>query len=121
MKGIWDHISARGVKSILGERAEKVVKLKYSNGKATGVTTAVGRTHNAALIISALDAAGAAVLPQIGTSSAARSWPVAHIKPTEDECNLLRGIPTTNIRDLGFLFEPYPKTKLFKPCPLGIG
>lgn len=121
MKGIWDHILARGVKSILGERAGKVVKLEYSNGKATSVTTADGRTHNADLIISALGAAGAAVLPQIGKSSVARSWSVAHVQLTEDECNLLRGIPTTNIRDLGFFFEPDPRTKLFKLCPLGIG
>ncbi|KAE8369007.1 FAD dependent oxidoreductase [Aspergillus caelatus] len=121
MKGIWVHVSQRGVKSILGERAGKAVRLEYSNGKVTGVTTADGKTHLADLVISALGAHSAELLPQLDKSSIARSWSVAHVQLTEDECNLLRGIPTTNIRDLGFFFEPDPKTKLFKLCPLGIG
>jgi sarcosine oxidase/L-pipecolate oxidase len=121
MKGIWDHISARGVKSILGDHAGKAVRLNYSSGKATSVTTADGKTHRADLIISALGAYGAALLPRLGKSTVARSWSVAHVQLTEDECNLLRGIPTTNVRDLGFFFEPDPKTRLFKLCPLGIG
>ncbi|OJJ42152.1 hypothetical protein ASPZODRAFT_29407 [Penicilliopsis zonata CBS 506.65] len=124
MRGLWEHISKRGVKSVLGEEAGKAVQINYAagnSGRATSVTTADGKTHPADLVISALGAHSAALIPQLGQTSVARCWSVAHVQLTEEECNLLRGIPTTNIRDLGFFFEPDPKTKLFKLCPLGIG
>jgi sarcosine oxidase/L-pipecolate oxidase len=122
MKGIWQHVSARGVKSILGDPAGTVVRLSYSpSGVATHVLTADGKKHDADIIISALGAYGASVISDLGKSSVARCWSVAHVQLTQTECDLLRGIPTTNIRDLGFFFEPDPHTRLFKLCPLGIG
>ncbi|KAI5460694.1 oxygen oxidoreductase [Mariannaea sp. PMI_226] len=122
MKGIWQYVSARGVKSILGEQAGRVIRLSYlPSGLATQVVTADGRTHEADLIISALGAYGASIIPDLAKSSVARCWSVAHVQLTKEECDLLRGIPTTNIRDLGFFFEPDPCTGLFKLCPLGTG
>ncbi|CAK7201534.1 hypothetical protein SEUCBS139899_004240 [Sporothrix eucalyptigena] len=123
LQAVWEHVSARGVRSILGEKAGRAVRLEYteSGGQVTGVVTADGKTHPADLVICALGAHGAALVPQMGANNVARCWSVAHVQLTESECDLLRGLPTTNVRDLGFFFEPDPKTRLFKLCPLGAG
>lgn len=121
LKGLWEHCASRGVKFVLGERRGKVSRLMYAQGKCTGVQTADGKEHPASLTICALGAHGASLLPSLGKSVVARSWSVAHVQLSEEETNYLRGIPTTNVRDLGFFFEPDPKTNLFKLCPLGIG
>ncbi|CAK4030521.1 FAD dependent oxidoreductase [Lecanosticta acicola] len=121
LAGLWEHCARMGVKFVLGEKAGKAVRLVYSGKKVVGVETADGKIHKADLTIVALGAHGASLLPGLGRFVQARSWSVAHVQLTEQECNLLRGIPTTNVRDLGFFFEPDPKTRLFKICPLGIG
>ncbi|KFX97637.1 hypothetical protein V490_02687 [Pseudogymnoascus sp. VKM F-3557] len=122
MKAVWEHCASQGVKFILGEDKGAVVSLNYSGeSKCVGVTTRDGKQHPADLTICAAGAYTASLVPSIGNFTTARCWSVAHVQLTEEEANLLRGIPTTNIRDLGFFFEPDPKTKLFKLCPLGIG
>ena len=121
LKGIWEHCAAIGIRFILGDKAGRAVRLNYSKGKCTGLDTADGRTHTAALTICAAGAHGASLIPGVGKSAVARCWSVAHVQLTETECNYLRGIPTTNVRDLGFFFEPDPRTRLFKLCPLGVG
>lgn len=121
LHGIWLHCASRGVKFILGDSAGRISEILYEGNQATGLQTADGKVHSAELVIVALGAAGATILPSLGKFTVARSWSVAHIQLSEDETNFLRGIPTTNIRDLGFFFEPDPKTRLFKLCPLGIG
>lgn len=121
LKGIWEHCGSIGIKFMLGESAGKVTKLLYSGKKCSGLETADGKRHKAVLTIVALGAHGASLIPGLGKFSVARSWSVAHVQLDEAETNLLRGIPTTNVRDLGFFFEPDPKTRLFKLCPLGIG
>jgi sarcosine oxidase / L-pipecolate oxidase len=119
LKGVWEYLAAHGVKSVLGQRVTELVYA--SDGRCTGVRTADGKVHQADLTVCALGAHGAALLPSLGKFAVARCWSVAHVQLTEDETNLLRGIPTTNIRDLGFFFEPDPKIRLFKICPLGSG
>ncbi len=86
-----------------------------------GVKTADGKRHLADLTICALGAYGASLIPSLGKFTVARCWSVAHVQLSEAETDYLRGIPTTNVRDLGFFFEPDPKTRLFKLCPLGTG
>lgn len=139
MVGIAKHCASKGVKFVQGEEAGKVEELVYSRpetsslepghnnnkdslpSKCTGVRTADGKLHAAALTICALGAHGASLVPALGRFTTARCWSVAHVQLSPDETNLLRGIPTTNVRDLGFFFEPDPTTRLFKLCPLGAG
>lgn len=128
LKGIWEHCASNGIKFVLGEPAGKVVQLVYSKdgtltskGKCTGIKTADGKIHSADLTICTLGAHAASLIPELGKFAVARCWSVAHVQLNEQESNFLRGIPTTNIRDLGFFFEPDPKTLLFKLCPLGVG
>lgn len=140
LKGIWEHCASRGVKFIMGESAGKAVELLYTDATAfpssstgtgpqertekrrcVGVKTADGKRHFAEVTICALGAYGASLIPGLGNFSVARCWSVAHVQLTEAETDYLRGIPTTNVRDLGFFFEPDPKTRLFKLCPLGTG
>jgi sarcosine oxidase/L-pipecolate oxidase len=142
LKGIWEHCASRGVKFVLGESAGKAVNLLYANDDASpasststdkqskehshpsrciGLQTADGKCHFAETTICALGAYSASLIPKIGQFVVARSWSVAHVQLSEAETDYLRGIPTTNIRDLGFFFEPDPKTRLFKLCPLGAG
>lgn len=140
LRGIWEHCVNRGVKFIMGESAGKAVELLYADdaafvssstgsgpqtgkgqGRCVGVQTADGKYHRADLTICALGAYGASLLPSLGRFVVARCWSVAHVQLTEAETDYLRGIPTTNVRDLGFFFEPDPKTRLFKLCPLGTG
>ena len=146
LRGIWEHCANKGVKFILGESAGKVVELLYGDetsdagnaafassstgsgpqagqgqGRCIGAKTADGRDHLADLTICALGAHGASLIPSLGNFVVARCWSVAHVQLTEAESDYLRGIPTTNVRDLGFFFEPDPKTRLFKLCPLGTG
>jgi sarcosine oxidase / L-pipecolate oxidase len=64
---------------------------------------------------------GASLVPQLGNFNVARCWSVAHVQLTPRECDVLRGIPIINARDLGFYFEPDPATRLLKLSPLGVG
>ncbi|KAL1889126.1 hypothetical protein Sste5346_009072 [Sporothrix stenoceras] len=123
--GIAEKLKERGVKFVLGPEAGLVEKLFFEGeGEArrcTGFTTHDGTTHNADLVVCALGAYGAQLVPQVGLFSVARCWSVAHIKLTQDECDVLRGIPVVNSMDLGFFFEPDPATRLLKLTPLGAG
>ncbi|KAK5102622.1 hypothetical protein LTS08_003422 [Lithohypha guttulata] len=124
MKGVHHHLAGRGVKFVLGPENGRVTKLVYDTSKArrcVGVRTADGQEHKATLIVSCLGAYQAELIPDVGKFSVAKSWSVAHVQLTESECDLLRGIPVINVRDLGFFFEPDPATRLLKLCPLGAG
>jgi len=114
--------ASKGVRFLLGETVGKVEAFIYNVcGRCTGVRTADGSTHDAVVTVCALGANAATLVPSIGKFAIARCWSVVHIPLTEDEVNLLRGIPVVNVRDLGFFFEPDPHTRLSKLCPLGGG
>lgn len=125
LHGIFLHCATLGIKFVLGKSAGTVSELVYegqgSARRCTGVRTADGKTHAAARTIVASGAWGASLVPEMGRFVTARSWSVAHIQLTEQECDYLRGLPVINVRDLGFFFEPDPATRLFKLCPLGAG
>ena len=120
---VYKVCAANGVRFLLGQEAAEIVYEKGSGGssRATGVRTKSGALHTAKLVIVALGAATSELVPQTGTQVVAKSWSVAHDKLTDEEASVLKGIPVTYARDLGFMFEPEPGTNLLKLCPMGGG
>lgn len=115
---------AAGVRFFLGEQGavEEIVYVSTVSGrKCAGIRTKNGRFHPSALVIVAAGAGAGRLVPELGTSVVAKSWSVAHVHLTDEETSGLRGIPVTYARDLGFFFEPDPKTNLLKLCPMGGG
>ncbi|KEF55113.1 uncharacterized protein A1O9_08766 [Exophiala aquamarina CBS 119918] len=129
LRGIFTLLVGQGVKFLLGPDEGQVVELlndasagkEGTSRRCTGVRTRGGKLHTAQVTICALGAYGASLVPQLGTFNVARCWSVAHIQLTNSECDILRGLPIVNIRDLGFYFEPDPATRLLKLCHLGAG
>ena len=125
LRGVYRAARSNGVRFFLGEKAGAVEKIMYrnSNGirKSTGVMTQDGRVHPASFVVVAAGAAAHKIIPELGTNVSAKSWSVAHVRLTDDETAALRGIPVVYARDLGFFFEPDPKTNLLKLCPMGGG
>jgi sarcosine oxidase/L-pipecolate oxidase len=125
LRGIYREARKRGVRFFLGEKIGAIEKIVYEgNGKrrkSTGVQTKAGRFHAAKVVVVTVGAAAHKIVPELGTEVSAKSWSVAHVRLTDDETAALRGIPVTYARDLGFFFEPDPKTNLLKLCPMGGG
>ncbi|KAJ5437828.1 FAD dependent oxidoreductase [Penicillium daleae] len=124
LAGIYRAAQAAGVRFFLGEQGtvDEIVYVSTVSGrKCAGIRTKNGRFHSSALVIVAAGANAGRVVPQIGQQVVAKSWSVAHVQLTDDETSGLRGIPVTYARDLGFFFEPDPKTNLLKLCPMGGG
>ncbi|KIX07128.1 uncharacterized protein Z518_05105 [Rhinocladiella mackenziei CBS 650.93] len=130
LRGIYTLLAGRGVKFLLGPEIGHVVELIYDSplvssssrsSRCTGVRTRDGKAHAVQTTICALGAYGASLIPLLGSFNVARCWSVAHIQLTQRECDILRGLPVVNVRDLGFYFEPDPETRLLKLCPLGAG
>lgn len=120
---VYKAAAAKGVKFFLGAEHGHVTELVYNpqTGKATGVRTKSGTILPSELTIVAAGAAAATLVPSAAKQVIAKSWSLAHVRLTDDETAALRGIPVTYARDLGFLFEPDPKTNLLKVCPMGGG
>ncbi|RGP73193.1 hypothetical protein FLONG3_6509 [Fusarium longipes] len=124
LRSIFQYTKAQGVKYILGT-AGTVSEVLYENTStgrmAKGVETASGLFYPSKIVIISVGAAGGKLIPEIGKQLVAKSWSVAHLQLSDDETSALRGIPVTYARDLGFFFEPDPKTNLLKLCPMGGG
>lgn len=125
LRGVYRAARENGVRFLLGEKVGAVREIVYEDTcqgrKSVGVRTQGGDFHAASLVIVAVGAAATKIVPEIGSHVQAKAWSVAHVRLTEDETSSLRGIPVTYARDLGFFFEPEPKTNLLKLCPMGGG
>ena len=123
LRGVYNVCRERGIKFLSGSRGT-ATEILYTNKNgqrmSLGVKTKAG-TVPAKLVIVAAGAAAARLVPECSQQVVAKSWSVTHIKLTDDETSALRGIPVTYARDLGFYFEPDPKTNLLKLCPMGGG
>lgn len=124
LAAVYRATQAAGVRFFLGEQGavQEIVYVSTLTGrKCAGIRTKNGRFHPSSLVIVAAGAGAGRLVPEIGTSVVAKSWSVAHVHLTDEETSALRGIPVTYARDLGFFFEPDPKTNLLKLCPMGGG
>lgn len=124
LAAVYRAAQAAGVRFFLGEQGavDEIVYMSALAGrKCAGIRTKNGRFHTSALTIVAAGAGVGRLVPQLGTQVVAKSWSVAHVHLTDEETSALRGIPVTYARDLGFFFEPDPKTNLLKLCPMGGG
>jgi sarcosine oxidase / L-pipecolate oxidase len=124
LKSVHRACMKNGVKFILGQdgAVSEVLYQNASHGRrAVGVKSITGRIHVAKLVIVAAGAGSSKIVPEVGRQLVAKSWSVAHVHLTDEETSALRGIPVTYARDLGFFFEPDPKTNLLKLCPMGAG
>ncbi|KAI0490063.1 FAD dependent oxidoreductase [Xylaria cf. heliscus] len=124
LKAVHEACVALGVRFLLGETGN-VVEVLYQgqqqSRRATGLRTYDGTTHSTKLVIVAAGAAASNLVPELGAQVVAKSWSVAHVQLTDKEASVLRGIPVTYARDLGFFFEPEYGTNLLKLCPMGGG
>lgn len=133
---VYKAAAAKGVKFFLGGERGHVTELVYDQSqrqsqdegqghgqgrKVTGVRTRGGAVVPATLTIVAVGAAAATLVPSAGAQVVAKSWSLAHVRLSDEETSALRGVPVTYARDLGFFFEPDPKTNLLKICPMGGG
>ncbi|KAI0175991.1 FAD dependent oxidoreductase [Hypoxylon sp. FL1284] len=118
LTAVYSACVALGVTIHLGTA---VRALTYAGDVCTGAMTESGVRYNADVTVLALGASLAAVLPQIRQQIVAKGSPVAHLQLTAAEAAALRGIPVTYARDLGFFFEPDPRTGLLKICPAMAG
>jgi sarcosine oxidase / L-pipecolate oxidase len=125
LRAVHKATHAQGVKFFLGKVPGAVDSIVFeqtpSGKKGKGVKTKDGKFHPAALVIVAAGALAAKLVPEVGQTVDAKSWSVAHVHLTDEETSALRGIPVVYARDLGFFFEPDPKTNLLKLCPMGGG
>ncbi|KAJ6079388.1 hypothetical protein N7467_009141 [Penicillium canescens] len=124
LAAVYRAAQAAGVRFYLGERGavDEIVYVSASKGrKSSGIRTKDGKFHPSSLVIVAAGGAVGRLVPELGTKVVAKSWSVAHVHLTDEETSMLRNIPVTYARDLGFLFEPDPETNLLKICPMGGG
>ncbi|CAL5868483.1 uncharacterized protein PFLUO_LOCUS2709 [Penicillium psychrofluorescens] len=124
LAAVYRAVQASGVRFHLGEHGavDEVVYVNTREGKkSSGIRTKDGEFHPASLVIIAAGGSAGQLVPEVGKNVVAKSWSVAHVHLTDEETSALRGIPVTYARDLGFFFEPDPKTNLLKLCPMGGG
>ncbi|KAL3457711.1 FAD dependent oxidoreductase [Aspergillus heterothallicus] len=124
LAAVYRATQAAGVSFYLGDEGavKEIVYVSTLRGqKSAGIRTKNGRFHPSSLVIVAAGAGVSRLVPEIGSSVVAKSWSVAHVNLTDEETAALRGIPVVYARDLGFFFEPDPKTNLLKLCPMGGG
>ena len=117
LRGMYEEVKGMGVDVRLGEA---VASLEYEGGRCVGAVTEARKRYVAEVTVVTLGASVAKLLPALGKQLVARSWTIAHVQPTEEEAEKLKGIPVTYSRDLGFFMEP-DRTGLLKVSPSGAG
>ena len=108
----------KGVKFKLGDAVDELL---WEGNRCVGAVTASSKSYEADVVVVTLGASVVRLIPRLAPQVTAKAWSVAHVQLTPSEAAKLRGIPVTYARDLGFFFEPDPRTHLLKICPSGAG
>lgn len=104
-----------GVKFISGADGT-MTSLQVVEEKLTGINVASGASHTASQYILCTGAASPALLPELSTQLWSKCWTLAHIELTEAEMEGYRDMPIVDNHELGFFFEPDPKSRWIKIC-----
>jgi sarcosine oxidase / L-pipecolate oxidase len=104
-----------GVKFVSGAEGT-MTGLQVANGKLTGIKVASGKIHTAAQYILCTGAASPSLLPELSSQLWSKCWTLAHIELTEEEVAQYANMPVVDNHELGFFFEPDPKTEWIKIC-----
>ncbi|OBT68206.1 hypothetical protein VE03_02381 [Pseudogymnoascus sp. 23342-1-I1] len=115
LKKLADESKKLGVKFVAGAEGT-MTGLEVCNGKLEGIRVASGKVHRAAQYILCTGAASPALLPELSGQLWSKCWTLAHIELTEDEMAEYRNMPVVDNHELGFFFEPDPKTRWIKLC-----
>jgi sarcosine oxidase/L-pipecolate oxidase len=75
-----------------------------------------GKYSSASQCILCTGAASPALLPELSPHLWSKCWTLAHIELTEEEVKEYRNMPVVDNYELGFFFEPDPKTRWIKIC-----
>jgi sarcosine oxidase/L-pipecolate oxidase len=132
LQAVYAELINRGVVFHLGAAGQAVAvfpdedDVKIYPAPRPYVKTADKQVHTADVVIMALGAHTARVLPAAGAQLTAKSWAVGHVRLTADEAARFKNLPVVNCRDLGFFFEPVAidlagKEWLIKLCAHGGG
>lgn len=90
--------------------------LQISDGKLVGIKVASGKVLVAKQYILCTGAASPGLLPELSTQLWSKCWTLAHIELTPEEVEDYRGMPVVDNHELGFFFEPDPKSRWIKIC-----
>ena len=90
--------------------------LEVSEGKLVGIRVESGEIHRADQYILCTGAASPALIPELSPQLWSKCWTLAHIELTEGEVAEYSNIPIVDNHELGFFFEPDPKTRWIKIC-----
>jgi sarcosine oxidase/L-pipecolate oxidase len=132
LKALHAELLTRGVVFHLGTSGEAVAVLpdekmaKVFPAPRPYIKTADKKVHCADVVIMALGAHTARLLPAAGAQLTAKAWAVGHVRISADEAARLKDLPVINCGDLGFFFEPVPveaseEEWLIKLCAHGGG
>ncbi|RDW59915.1 FAD dependent oxidoreductase-3 [Coleophoma cylindrospora] len=115
MKLLGDEARKLGVKFVSGAQGT-MTSLDVSDKKLNGIKVASGNTIKASQYILCTGAASPALLPELSPHLWSKCWTLAHIELTETEVEEYRNMPVVDNHELGFFFEPDPKTRWLKIC-----
>lgn len=118
LHAVYSACCDRGVKFKLGDGVERLL---WDSNRCTGAITTSGKSYSADIVVVTLGASAVRLIPSLAPQVTAKAWSVAHVQLKPSESAQIRGIPVTYARDLGFFFEPDPRTHLLKMCPSGAG
>ncbi|TVY43892.1 L-saccharopine oxidase [Lachnellula occidentalis] len=90
--------------------------LEISDGQLVGIKVASGKVVKSAHYILCTGAASPSLLPELSNQLWSKCWTLAHIELTEKELAEYRNMPVVDNHELGFFFEPDPKTRWLKIC-----